>query len=199
MAINRIQNIREGVARHFDDKALLSDTEEVYFSPDRAYFFKSNYFRQTDENRNWTVSKIEIFGASANEKIFEFIRNDDTLFHGWLINDGKTYLLLSEDLQGKSIFDLESREFYSYSFEDDEFIWCEYSPSPDGKYLAVIGCYWACPYEIRVFDTSVPTSYPYEELYRQDTFQEKIEWLDNDAFKIIGNNDEYKIVSMRNA
>jgi hypothetical protein len=196
MTANLIQDIRADIIKHFDDKALLPDTEEIYFSPDNKYFFKSSYYRQTDNNRNWNVSKIEIFQADNNERIFEFIRNDDSLFHGWLTVNNKSYLLLSEDLEGKSIFDLPNRKFYSYSFEDDKFIWCKYYPSPDGRRLAIVGCYWACPYEIIVFDTSAPTSYPYKELYRQDTFQEKLEWLDNDSLKITDNNNNCKTVTI---
>ena len=177
--LNRIHEVRADIARYFNEKERVEDTEEIYFSPDRAYFFRSNYYRQTDENRNWNVSKIEVFGAVSNKKIFEFIRNDDSLFHRWLVNGGKTYLLLSEDLEGKSVLELASATLYSYAFEDERFIWCYYYPSPDGKLLEVIGYYWACPSEIRVYDTSEPTAYPYCELYRRDSFQEHIEWVDN--------------------
>jgi hypothetical protein len=194
--INLIQEIREDVIKHFDNNALLPNTEEIYFSPDRNFFFKSNYYLQTDNNRNWTVTKIQIFQTDTDEKIFEFIRNDDSLFHGWLTVDNKRYLLLSEDSEGKSIFDLDDRKFYSYSFEDDKFIWCEYYPSPDGKKLAIVGCYWACPYEIVVFDTTNPTSFPYKELYRQDTFQESVEWLDNATLKVNSKEGNSKIVKV---
>lgn len=196
MTANLIQDIRAEIVKHFDNTALLPDTEENYSSPDNKYFFKSNYYRQTDDKRNWTVSKIEVFQTDTGEKIFEFLRNDDSLFHGWLTVDNSHYLLLSEDLEGKSILDISNRKFYSYSFEDDKFIWCEYYPSPDSKKLAIIGCYWACPYEIVVFDTSKPTNFPYKELYRQDTFQEKVEWLDNTTLKITSNENDSKIVKV---
>lgn len=196
MTANLIQNVRADTLKYFDESALLPGTEETYFSPDNKYFFQSNYYRQTDKNRNWIVSKIQVFQNDTKEKIFEFIRNDDSLFHGWLTSDNKSYLLLSEDLEGKSILDLSTRKLYSYSFEDDKFIWCEYYPSPDGKRLAVIGCYWACPYELVVFDTSNPTSFPYKELYRQDTFQEKLEWLDNTTLRGISPGTNGKIVKL---
>ncbi|HMT73223.1 MAG TPA: hypothetical protein PKA77_04105 [Chitinophagaceae bacterium] len=194
MITNTIQDIRADVVKYFDEGALLADTEEIHFSPDNRYYFKSNYYRQTDKNHNWIVSKIQVFQTDNNQEIFEFIRNDDSLFHGWLTTSGKSYLFLSEDIEGKSILDLSDGSFYSYSFEDDTFIWCEYYPSPDGKRLAVIGCYWACPYEILVFDTSEPTRFPFKELYRHDTFQEKLEWLDNVTLKISGNTDSKIVV-----
>ena len=184
MTANNISEIRAEIKKYFDEKTLLPDTEEIYFSPDKRYFFKSNYYRQSDNKRSWTVSKIEIFQTNPEEKLFEFIRNDDSLFHGWLTIEQRTYLLLSEDLEGKSIFDFLNRDFHSYSFENDKFIWCEYYPSPDGKQLAIIGCFWGGPYEIIVFNTSEPLNIPYTELYRQDTFQEKVEWIDNETLKI---------------
>jgi hypothetical protein len=196
MTANHIQDIRADILKHFDSTALLPNTEENYSSPDNKYFFKSNYYRQSKDKHNWTVSKIEVFQTDTGEKIFEFIRNDDSLFHGWLTVDNDDYLLLSEDLEGKSILDISNRKFYSYSFEEEKFIWCEYYPSPDSKKLAIIGCYWACPYEIVVFDTSKPTSFPYKELYRQDTFQEKVEWLDNTTLKITSNDNDSKIVKV---
>lgn len=186
MTTNRIQDIRADISRYFDGNGFIPGTEEIHYSPDRNYFFRSACYRQTCKNRNWTVSKIQLFQMHNQEKLFEYIRNDDSLFHGWLTNEGKTYLYLSEDLEGKSIFSFADRQFYSYSFEADTFIWCEYFPSPNGKRLAVIGCHWACPYELVVFDTSNPADYPYRELYRQDTFREKIEWSGDQALTIFG-------------
>jgi hypothetical protein len=135
-----------------------------------------------------------VFQTDGNQKLSEFIRNDDSVFHGWLNVNNKNYLLLSEDLQGKSIFDLTERRFYSYSFKEEEFIWCEYYPSPNSQKLAIVGCYWACPYEIVVFDTSNPLNFPYNELYRHYDEQEKIEWLDNTTLKFTGSENESRIV-----
>lgn len=183
MGNNRIQDIRAEIVAYFNEDALIDGIEEVFYSPDKHYFFRANYYTQTGPTHSWTVAKIEIF-ETPDKKLFEFIRTDDSLFHGWLTIHGDQYLLLSEDLQGKSIYDLGRQEFHSYSFEEDEFIWCEYYPSPDSTKLAVIGCHWACPYEIRVFDTSDPVNYPYKELYRQSSFQDKLQWLNNEDLQI---------------
>ncbi len=195
MATNRIENIRAELAAYFNEDALIEGTEEVFYSPDKQYFFRSNYYTQTAPTHSWTVAKIEIFKA-PDKKLFEFIRNDDSLFHGWLTIDDKQYLLLSEDVQGKSIYDLGRQEFHSYSFGEDEFIWCEYSPSPDCTKLAVAGCHWACPYEIRVFDTSTPVNYPYKELYRQSSFQDKLLWLNNEDLQITNRDGVVAVVKV---
>lgn len=190
MKANLIEEVRADINKYFDANALIPNLEEIHYSPDKKYFFKSNYYNQSDNSRNWIVSKIEIFQTEGESKIFEFIRNDDSLFHCWLKIDNKSYLLLSEDVEGKSILDLTNKTFYSYSFEEEKFIWCEYYPSPDCKKLAVIGCYWACPSEIRVFDISEPTKFPFKELYIKDTFQEKIDWVDNETLRISSQDNE---------
>lgn len=193
---NVIQKIRTDIFRHFDPNALVPNSEEIYYSPDSKYFFVANLYRQVNTDLNWTVAKIEIFLADKNEKIFEFIRNDDSLFHSWLNVDNKSYLLLSEDIEGMSIYNLTDREFYSYSFGDDQFIWAEYYPSPDNKKLAVMGCYWACPYELVVYDTSNPIDLPYKELYREKEFIAKVEWLDNATLQLTGTGQTEMIVKV---
>ncbi len=194
MNSNLIDEIRTDIAKYFDINALIPNTEAIYFSPNKKYFFKSNDYCQTDIKRNWTVSKIEVFQSTPEEKIFEFIRNDNLIFHGWLSIENISYLLLSEDFEGQSILDLSNRKFYSYSFKEEKFIWCEFYPSPDSKKLSIIGCYWACPSEIIVFDTSEPTRLPFKELYRQDYFHEKLEWIDNTILKISKIDNDNKLI-----
>jgi len=184
MEKNLIQVTRLEIQKYFDETKLIIDTEETHFSPNKKYFFKSNYYTYSNDSHSWIVTKIQIFQTDNQQQLFEFIRNDDSLFYCWLIIEQKTYLFLSEDIEGKSFFDCTECKFHSYSFENDKFIFCEYFPSPNGKRLAIIGCHWACPYEIIVFDTSELPQYPLRELYRQNTFQEKIEWLDNTTLKI---------------
>lgn len=191
-----MENIRADMYKYFDKNALIPNTEEVYYSPDKRYYFKSNYYLQTDNKRNWTVSKIEIYDNILNLKLFEFLRNDNSNFHGWLTIDSNCYLLLSEDLEGKSVFDLANKKFHSYSFADDKFIWCEYYPSIDSKRLAVIGCCKACPYEIRIYNTSQPLNMPYPEIYRQDNFQDKIEWIGTKILKITNSDDTVKLIEI---
>jgi hypothetical protein len=182
---NLIKQIRADILKHFDENALIPETEEIHYSPDNKYFFKSNFYQQTDDRRFWIVAKIEIFNSENNEKIFEFIRNDDSLYFCWLSVDERKYLLLPEDLEGKSVLNLSTGELVSYSFAEDRFIWTEFYPSPDGKLTAIMGCNWASPYEIIVCDTSRPMELPYKILHRQESFQDKLEWIDHKRLRII--------------
>ena len=49
---------RSDIANHFDESALISNTEGIHYSPDRRFYFKSGFYRQTDPNRNWMVSTM---------------------------------------------------------------------------------------------------------------------------------------------
>lgn len=78
MTTNLIEEVRAEIYRYFDVNTLIPDTEEVYYSPDKRYFFKSNYYDHSGKNWSWIVSKIEVFQTEGEIKIFEFIRNDDS-------------------------------------------------------------------------------------------------------------------------
>ncbi|OCX54471.1 hypothetical protein BEL04_09540 [Mucilaginibacter sp. PPCGB 2223] len=66
----------------------------------------------------------------------------------------------------------------SYSPGEDGFIWTNFHLSPKGKILATLGCYWACPTVIKLFDFSNPLTLPLKEI-------KEIRLLDNDEI-IIG-------------
>jgi len=51
---------------------------------------------------------------------------------------------------------------------------------PDGKTLATIGCYWACPFVTKVFDFSNPMVLPLTEIKEIELLGNEIivGWLD---------------------
>lgn len=58
-------------------------------------------------------------------------------------------------MTGYEVLDLENQSLMHVEInEDEEFIWCECLISPSQTKIAVAGCCWACPYELRVFDLS---------------------------------------------
>ena len=77
----------------------------------------------------------------------------------------------------------------SYSPGENGFIWTDFYLSPNGSKLAIIGCFWACPYEIRVYDFENPLALPLPEI---ETFplmgndDEFIEWIDDMSFAVRG-------------
>ncbi len=63
-----------------------------------------------------------------------------------------------------------------------DFIWTDCKLSPDENRLAVGGCYWACPYEIRILDVSAdPPFFPLKELVSLPMSEGKLSWIDHET------------------
>jgi len=179
--VNEIEIIRKDVLKFFDSNELIPEDKSEVYSPDKRYFFRANSYKQTDPKRNWTVAKIEIF-QTGNKKLFEFIRNDDRVYYCWLDVNNTEYFICPEDLEGQSIYDLTNSQFYSFTSQKDPFIWTEILPSPDKTKLAVIGCYWACPYEVVVYDISKICQLPYPVIKRKVVAMENLkDWQGNET------------------
>lgn len=117
---------------------------------------------------------MEIYDQKLNKKIFDFFINDSRFFYVWVTANKVDYLICAEDIfGGQTVVDLTNRKMTGYSPNEDGFIWTDFHLSPDGKTLGTIGCYRACPYEIKLFDFSEPFNLPLKEI-------KEIELLDND-------------------
>ena len=193
---NAIEKIREMIRQDcIPDPAFVSE-KNVHISPGAKYYaFATEYYREERmppvyislgdnvypvTERNFRFSKIEVYEnatdeTATDEKICEYVRNEDRPLIEWVEKDGVDYLICPEDFQGQSILDLTNRKLYSFSFEEganaeypaDDFIWCAVFPSPDKNKLAVFGCNWGTPYYTTVFDFSNPTSLPYPVLFEE--------------------------------
>lgn len=78
-------------------------------------------------------------------------------------SNGKEYLIFNQDLYGYSVLDIESRKIMQFFPEKslqggETFIWTDIEYSPISNVLAVIGCYWACPYGVQLFTFDSPMS-----------------------------------------
>lgn len=111
--------------------------------------------------------------------------------------DGHHYLLFSIDLYGYSIMDLADYSMHhfvpeeSIFHQEETFIWTDAMYCPQNNFLAVDGCYWACPYGVEFFDLSDPLCLPYKrilstyELYKGMEANhgiEPVKWNDNGTF-----------------
>jgi hypothetical protein len=56
-------------------------------------------------------------------------------------------------------------------------------PSPNGKTLAVDGCYWACEGELVLFDFSNPLRSPLPEKERHEHLKSLGNWIDNEQIE----------------
>ncbi len=185
--MNHIQKIRNEILHFFDPSRLAEGSQEIYFSPNEKYRLETSNYWQSKEDVNWDVTKVEIFDNHTNEKLFEFFGNDGRFFHDWITKNGIDYLICAEDLfGGQTVIDLTNRQMESFSPDEEGFIWTNFQLSPDGNKLATIGCYWACPYVIKVYDFKTPMELPLLELMELDLVdnsEEILGWIDNEHLK----------------
>lgn len=85
------------------------------------------------------------------------------MWHVWAVKNGNTYLLAGEDYQGYSVVNVTTGKVTTAIDNGAEkgFGFCFADVKVDGDELVVIGCYWAAPYERRVYDFSNPENLPY--------------------------------------
>ena len=82
--------------------------------------------------------------------------------------NGHDYLVCSEYAEcGYTVIELDTGERRDYvpMPQGEDYYWAVCSVSANGLYLAVHGCYWACPYELQIFDISEPLALPFKKLW----------------------------------
>ena len=157
---NEIQKVREAIERDLESARLCPEGRIVELSPCGRYELEMNSYA-TESLPDYASLTVAVVRTVATDKIVATLNHNDThCFHGWVTRDGHDYLLFPEDLEGQTVVDLSSRTVESFSSPDDPFIWTEFHPSPDGTRLAILGCYWACPYQVTVYDFREPLTLP---------------------------------------
>lgn len=181
---NHIEKTREEIERYFDPRAVVEGSALAEISPSAKFRLESISYRQKKPGCNWLVAKVQIFDTIAEECIFSFIVDDGHFFHAWLQVGKVEYLVCAENMcGGQTVIDLTNREFSSYADGTDGFIWADFFLALDGKTLATIGCVWACPYELVIYDFTKPLALPLTELKRQQLVGSETVagWPDNES------------------
>ncbi len=180
--MNHIEKIRTDILKDFNEKTFQKGDFETFISPSKQFRLDATNYWLKEPNLDLT--KVEIYDQELNEKIFDFFLNESRFFYGWMTANQVDYLICAEDIfGGQTVVDLTNRKMTSYSPNEDGFIWTDFHLSPDGKTLATIGCYWACPYVIKLFDFTNPMNLPLKEI-------REIELLDNDEIILGWTDDE---------
>lgn len=181
---NHIEAVREKIRAAISGKELAPAIGEEFISPNGQYAIRQTVYQQT------FVSKIEVFDREKN-LVSSLLIDDDHFFHHWILTGDKEYLLYAENMcGGNSVLNLKTGEIHSYSDGTDGFICATYYPSPDLTRLAVTGCYWACPYSVRIFDISDIESLPWPMLlevsHKQDYEEngDEVSWFDEKAIRL---------------
>jgi hypothetical protein len=110
---------------------------------------------------------VRVWDQATGRPLAILHRGNETVWFAWVMRPEGLYLVCPEVLEGgQTVVHLTTGAVASVIVADDPFIWAEFHPSPEGGRLAVIGCYWACPYEVVVYDFTAPMALPLTILSR---------------------------------
>ncbi len=186
--MNYIDKIRAGIKKDFNEQTFQKGDFETFISPSKKIRLDTTNFWSKEPN--WDLTKVEVYEQISNEKLFDFFINESRFFHSWVTKDNVDYLICAEDIfGGQTVVDLTNRKIVGYSPNKDGFIWTDFHLSPDGQTLATIGCYWACPYVIKLFDFNDPMNLPLmeiKEIELLDNDEIIVGWLDNETLQMKG-------------
>lgn len=161
---------------------------ETFLSPSGKYSLEVESY--STGKGSWGYTQGIVKEVSSGETLFSIRRNYASFWHTFVLHSNEDeYLLCGEDYQGYTVVNLTKRTKRTVlllpALKGYGFCWASAMPSPDGRMLAVDGCYWACPYEIVFFDFSNPENLPLPELGRVDSEGEgkSNKWVDNDTFQ----------------
>jgi hypothetical protein len=176
---------RKHVEKFFIPENLKPDSGKVDISPSGKFRIEIN--RYLTLPNSWEYSRGIATRSDNGEVIADIKRNYGHFWHAWVQHaNGNEYLLCGEDYQGYSLLNLKTGKYQVYfpeaGYKGTGFCWAAVYPSPDGLVLAVDGCYWACPYELVIFDFRNPEIMPYPELARFEALDDCDGWKDNDTF-----------------
>jgi len=149
---------RERVGDYFTEENRSEKTPFENMSPSGRYRLQVTSYGT--KPGSWSYSRGEVFRVSDGEKVADVKRNYSSFWFTWLEDhvDGHDYLACGEDYQGQTFCQLDTGEVRSLipdeAFEGFGFCWATAELLSDGKTLLVVGCYWACPYERRLYDVS---------------------------------------------
>ena len=182
--MNQKKNKKPEIKDPVDFNKLVEDNEETFVSPCEKFRLETFNYWQNNKVSNCDTTKVKIFDNESEELLFDFHTNSGHFFHQWLTKDDVDYLICAENLLGgQTVIDLTNKILENYSTNDDGFIWTDFHLSPDGNTLATMGCYWACPYIIKIYNFETPMQLPLKlvkEIELIDNSESIIEWLDDE-------------------
>lgn len=142
--------------------------------------------------KTWHYSRGQVYTTDGKGTLVADIKRNYGAFPFAFVEghpDGHDYLVCGEDYQGITVVRLTTGEVKHYfprsGTKGYGFCWAQISPSPDKKVLAVDGCFWACPYEVVLYDFRKPFELPYPELGRWDDGMEEFgRWNEDGSIEL---------------
>lgn len=186
MENSRYQSYRAEFLAQFAETRKLPESKTLSTSPSGDFQLTIHDHEQPASA--WGYSSGEVKYVQRDEPIAFIKRNIGHFWYRWITHpNGCEYLLCGEDYQGYTVINLTRGRINTYfpenGYDGMGFCWTAVLPSPDGLRLAVEGCYWACPYQLVIFDFSQPETLPLRELARFDSVSESYTWIDNTHFQ----------------
>lgn len=158
-----------------------ADPAREVLSPSGRFIFREESFQNVETG--WRYSRGVLRRDHDGAVMADIKRNHGGFWHAWVQHPNEhEYLLCGEDYQGYSIIECDTGRmavhFPDEGHEGLGFCWYAVRPSPDGRTLAVEGCYWACPSEIVFVDFTDPLTLPLPELARFEHLDRVVGWQD---------------------
>jgi hypothetical protein len=164
----RYERLRLEVEQYFTPEHRADEPSDIRRSPSGAYELEVTPYHT--KPGAWDYSRGVVRRSRDRTVVADIKRNYGSFWHAWVQQSGNEYLLCGEDYQGYSVINLTSgthhRHFPEEAYAGGGFCWVAAYPSPDGRTLAVDGCFWACPYELVIYDLAEPERIPLPELHR---------------------------------
>lgn len=155
-------------------RAVINASERVgsekHSSPSGRYTLEVIEY-ETGDGR-WNVTAGVARRAGDAEILATVQRNYGIFPFSWCEDHpvGHDYLLCGADYQGQTVIELDTGGRVDHLPDSARsgggFCWATHYPTADRQQLVVDGCYWACPYELVVYDFRQPMELPYTELHR---------------------------------
>jgi hypothetical protein len=170
---------RDAFESYFVPANLIAESQREDSSP--LGQFRLTIARYHSKPGAWNVSRGVVTRVGDGAVIADIKRNYGAFWHAWVSHpDGNEYLLCGENYQGYTLINLTQETIVSYLPPEARkgfgFCWAAVYPSPGGRTLAVDGCVWAAPYELRLYDFTDPMVLPFPELARFEGLERVIGW-----------------------
>lgn len=182
---HRYREKRLAIERLFVPENRVPDSTTLITSPSGNYNLEICQYRTGAQS--WNYSRGIIKATDDSRTIADIKRNYGHFWYSWVEHaNGNEYLLCGEDYQGYCVINLslgtQHIHFPERGHQGYGFCWIAVYPSPDTLMLAVDGCYWACPYELVLYDFREPDKLPLTEIERFGPIDDSKGWVDNNTF-----------------
>ncbi len=195
---NFITKEREEIARFINPEYLLENEKETHYSPSGKYKLELNHYLdsgQLEDGAEYQHNFMNIKIFRGDRPIYSL--NGTTYFYfAWVEKSClEEYLICTEYYQGYGTLNLNTLEYDFYlpleAMNGMGYIWADGHLSPDFRKIAVEGCIWAAPYQIKIFDISDPMKLPYPCLFEttmDDEYGKVIGWKNKEEFQYTDSN-----------